>query len=40
MADRILEEFEITDKDAVIVNGHIPVKIKKGESPIKVDGSC
>ena len=38
MADRILEEFEITDKDAVIVNGHIPVKIKKGESPIKVDG--
>ena len=38
MADKILEEFQITDRDAVIVNGHIPVKIKKGESPIKVDG--
>ena len=37
MADKILEEFQITDKDAVIVNGHIPVKIKKGESPIKVE---
>lgn len=38
MADRILDEFGISDKDAVIINGHIPVKIKKGESPIKVDG--
>ena len=34
--ERVLEEFGITDKDAVIVNGHIPVKIRKGESPIKV----
>ena len=38
MADRILQEFGINDSEAVIVNGHIPVKIKKGESPIKVDG--
>ncbi len=38
MADRILEEFGIESRDAVIINGHIPVKIKKGESPIKVDG--
>lgn len=38
MADRILEEFGIFDKEAVVINGHIPVKIKKGESPIKADG--
>ena len=37
-SDRVLEEFGITDPEAVIVNGHIPVKIKKGESPIKVPG--
>lgn len=37
--DRILEEFGI-DKDnfAHIINGHVPVKIKKGESPIKANG--
>ena len=35
-SDRVLEEFGITDQRAVIVNGHIPVKIKKGENPIKV----
>ena len=38
MADRILEEFGIEDRETVIINGHIPVKIKKGESPIKADG--
>ncbi len=38
LADLVLKEFDITDPDAVIVNGHIPVKIKKGESPIKVPG--
>ena len=36
--DRMLAEFGIDDPGAVIVNGHIPVKIKKGESPIKVAG--
>ncbi len=35
-AEKILEEFGITDPNAVIINGHVPVKIKKGESPIKV----
>ncbi len=34
--ERVLMEFGIADPDAVIVNGHIPVKIRKGESPIKV----
>ena len=38
LVDVILKEFGISDRDAVIVNGHIPVKIKKGESPIKVPG--
>ena len=38
LTDRMLADFGITDPGAVIVNGHIPVKIKKGESPIKVDG--
>lgn len=36
LVDVILKEFGINDRDAVIVNGHIPVKIKKGENPIKV----
>ena len=36
LVDVILKEFGISDREAVIVNGHIPVKIKKGESPIKV----
>ena len=38
LADMVLKEFGIDDPEAVIVNGHIPVKIKKGESPIKVPG--
>ena len=38
LADLVLKEFDIDDPEAVIVNGHIPVKIKKGESPIKVPG--
>ena len=38
LVDQILGEFGIADPEAVIVNGHIPVKIKKGESPIKVPG--
>ena len=37
-ADRILEEFGMDTDNSVIINGHIPVKIKKGESPIKVEG--
>ena len=36
---KILAEFGI-DPDAFshIINGHVPVKIKKGESPVKADG--
>lgn len=38
LVDLVLNEFGITDPEAVIVNGHIPVKIKKGENPVKVPG--
>ena len=39
ICDKILREFGITDlSHAHIINGHIPVKTIKGESPIKADG--
>ncbi len=34
----ILEEFGVTDPDAKIINGHVPVEFKKGESPVKCNG--
>ncbi len=34
----ILEEFGLDPESAVIINGHVPVKSKKGESPIKCNG--
>ncbi|MDR2084046.1 MAG: fructose-1,6-bisphosphatase [Bacteroidales bacterium] len=34
----ILEEFGLDPEVSHIVNGHVPVKVKKGESPIKADG--
>jgi fructose-1,6-bisphosphatase-3 len=37
-ASKILHEFGIKSKNGRIVNGHVPVKVKKGESPIKADG--
>lgn len=36
--DKILEEFELDPAISHIVNGHVPVKVKKGESPIKANG--
>lgn len=35
---RILEEFSLDPETSHIINGHIPVKTKEGESPIKADG--
>lgn len=35
---KILEEFELDPETAHIINGHVPVKVKKGESPIKAGG--
>ncbi len=36
--EMILKEFGLTDEKARIINGHIPVKVKKGESPILAKG--
>ena len=36
--DRILKEFDLEPKHSHIVNGHVPVKVKMGESPIKANG--
>jgi fructose-1,6-bisphosphatase-3 len=38
--DRILEEFGADVKRGLIVNGHVPVKIEKGESPLKRSGKA
>jgi len=35
---RILEEFGLDPENSHIVNGHVPVKVSKGESPIKAEG--
>ena len=34
----ILKEFGLPEENTHIVNGHVPVKSKKGESPIKCNG--
>lgn len=34
----ILKEFGLNPDTAHIVNGHVPVQVKKGESPIKANG--
>ncbi|NQU31767.1 MAG: fructose-1,6-bisphosphatase [Bacteroidetes bacterium] len=36
--NKILEEFDLDPEISHIVNGHVPVKVKKGESPIKANG--
>jgi fructose-1,6-bisphosphatase III len=35
---RILKEFGVDPSQGLIVNGHVPVKIDKGESPVKKSG--
>jgi len=35
---KILHEFGLGDKDSHIINGHVPVKVKDGESPIRGNG--
>ena len=34
----ILTEFGLDPDDGFIINGHVPVKVKKGQSPIKANG--
>ena len=36
--DKIFEEFGLKDGDLHIINGHVPVKAKQGESPVKANG--
>ena len=38
MCEKILKEFGIDSEESHIINGHMPVKIIKGESPIKANG--
>lgn len=38
ICDKILKEFGLEGKEAHVVNGHIPVKAKNGESPIRANG--
>lgn len=38
ICDMILEEFSLKTKRGYIINGHVPVKVKEGESPVKANG--
>jgi fructose-1,6-bisphosphatase-3 len=38
VCERILREFGLPPETSHILNGHVPVKIKDGESPVKGDG--
>lgn len=37
-SEKILAEFDTKEEGSAIINGHTPVKVKKGESPIKANG--
>jgi fructose-1,6-bisphosphatase-3 len=37
-ARKILAEFGVNPETGHIINGHVPVKVKKGESPVKANG--
>ncbi|HYQ91410.1 MAG TPA: fructose-bisphosphatase class III, partial [Candidatus Competibacteraceae bacterium] len=37
-ARRILQEFGLDPETGHIINGHVPVKVKRGESPVKAEG--
>ena len=36
--DKILKEFGLPEEGSHIINGHVPVKLKDGESPVKAGG--
>ena len=38
VCDMLLAEFGLTGKHRHIINGHVPVRVRKGESPIKGGG--
>lgn len=38
ICNNILTEFGLPTEGSHIINGHVPVKIRKGENPVKADG--
>ncbi len=38
--DKVLAEFGVDPAEGMIVNGHVPVKMEKGESPLKRSGKA
>ena len=40
ICEQVLQEFGLNPKRGHIINGHVPVKVKKGESPIKAGGKA
>ena len=38
ICDNILEAFGVTGQNRHIINGHVPVKVGRGENPIKANG--
>ncbi len=38
--EKILAEFGVDPVEGMIVNGHVPVKVEKGESPLKKSGKA
>jgi fructose-1,6-bisphosphatase-3 len=38
--DKILAEFGVDPSQGMIVNGHVPVKVEEGESPLKKSGKA
>jgi fructose-1,6-bisphosphatase-3 len=38
--EKILAEFDVNTQEGLIVNGHVPVKIEKDESPMKRSGKA
>lgn len=38
ICDKIFDEFGLNPANSHIINGHVPVKLKDGESPVKANG--
>ena len=38
ICEKVLAEFGLDPKHGHIINGHVPVKVKKGESPLRANG--
>jgi len=38
--EKLLEEFGVDPVNGIVVNGHVPVKLEKGESPVKRGGKA